>query len=125
MQDPFYARKKQRKTRGRLLEADALLDSSLYDFFRSLGHSYTRIQDFFDRFRTSGFSRIFVELVSDGLTFFAMGCVLMTALALPAFDVTASGEFNKAEDYAITFLDRYGNRNRPPRHPCRRFGFAQ
>ena len=94
---------------GRLLEADALLDSSLYDFFRSLGQSYTRIQDFFDRFRTSGFSRVFVELVSDGLTFFAMGCVLMAALALPAFDVTASGEFNKAEDYAITFLDRYGN----------------
>ena len=109
MQDPFYARKKQKKTSGRLLEADALLDSSLYDFFRSLGQSYTRIQDFFDRFRTSGFSRLFVELVSDGLTFFAMGCVLMTALALPAFDVTASGEFNKAEDYAITFLDRYGN----------------
>lgn len=109
MQDPFYARKKQKKTRGRLLEADALIDSSLYDFFRSLGQSYTRVQDFFDSFRLSGFRRLVVELVSDGLTFFAMGCVLMTALALPAFDVTASGEFNKAEDYAITFLDRYGN----------------
>ncbi len=109
MQDPFYARKKQKRTRGRLLDADALIDSSIYDFFRSLAESYTRIQDFADRFRISGFKRLLVELISDGLSFFAMGCVLMAALALPAFDVTASGEINKAEDYAITFLDRYGN----------------
>ena len=33
----------------------------------------------------------------------------MTALALPAFDATATGEFNKAEDYSVVFLDRYGN----------------
>jgi penicillin-binding protein 1A len=33
----------------------------------------------------------------------------MVALALPAFDLTASGHINKAEDYSIIFLDRYGN----------------
>jgi penicillin-binding protein 1A len=33
----------------------------------------------------------------------------MTALALPAFDATASGRFNKAEDISVIFLDRYGN----------------
>jgi penicillin-binding protein 1A len=33
----------------------------------------------------------------------------MTALALPAFDATASGQFNKAEDISVIFLDRYGN----------------
>lgn len=56
-----------------------------------------------------GFKRIFVELSSDALTFGAMGAVLMTALALSAMDATASGEFNRAEDYSVTFLDRYGN----------------
>ena len=35
--------------------------------------------------------------------------VLMTALAMPAFQVTASGKFNKAEDISVIFLDRYGN----------------
>ncbi len=33
----------------------------------------------------------------------------MTALALPSFQLTASGEFNQVDDYAITFLDRYGS----------------
>src|SRR5690606_16356975 len=32
-----------------------------------------------------------------------------TALALPAFDATASGRYNKAEDISVIFLDRYGN----------------
>ncbi len=109
MQDPFYAKKKQKKTKRRLLEADSIIDSSIYDFFTTLSANYTAVQDFADRFRVTGFRRILVELVSDGLSFLALGLILMTALALPAFDVTASGEFNKAEDYAITFLDRYGN----------------
>ncbi len=59
-------------------------------------------------FHVTGFRRFIVEILSDGLTFGAIGAVFMLTLALPAFDETASGEFNKAEDYAIVFLDRYG-----------------
>jgi len=59
-------------------------------------------------FNVTGFRRVVVELTSDALSFTIIGAVLMTALARPAFDVTASGEFNKAEDYAVVFLDRYG-----------------
>lgn len=33
-----------------------------------------------------------------------MGLVLMTALALPSFTATASGEFNQAEDYSVIFF---------------------
>lgn len=108
MQDPFYHKEKRRK-KTRMLAADAWLDSAMFDFWQSLGRGYTNVEDFFSRFRVSGFKRFFVEILSDGLSFFAIGCVLMTALALPAFDATASGHFNKAEDYAVTFLDRYGN----------------
>ncbi len=108
MQDPFYHKEKRRK-KTRMLAADAWLDSTLYDFWQSLGRWYTGVEDFFARFRVTGFKRLFTELVSDGLSFFAIGCVLMTALALPAFDATATGRFNKAEDIAVTFLDRYGN----------------
>ncbi|MBN9317333.1 MAG: PBP1A family penicillin-binding protein [Devosia sp.] len=108
MQDPFYHKEKRRK-KTRMLAADAWLDSALYDFFQSLGRGYTNMQDFFSRFRVYGIRRLFVEILSDGLSFFAIGCVLMAGLALPAFDATATGHFNKAEDIAVTFLDRYGN----------------
>ncbi len=108
MQDPFYTRQKRKKSTP-LLEADAWLDSSLYDFFQSLGRSYTRFQDAMSVFHVYGVKRWLIEILSDGLSFLTIGLVLMTALALPAFDATASGEFNKAEDYAIIFLDRYGN----------------
>ena len=107
MQDPFYTKEKRKKSGG-MLAADAWLDSSLYEFWQWLGRGYTRFQDFMSIFHVSGVKRLFVELVSDGLSFFAIGCVLMTALALPAFDATASGEFNKAEDYSVIFLDRFG-----------------
>jgi penicillin-binding protein 1A len=108
VQDPFYHKEKRRK-KTRMLAADAWLDSALYEFGQSLGRGYTRVEDFFSRFRVSGLKRLFVEIVSDGFSFLAIGMVLMTALALPAFDATATGRFNKAEDFAVTFLDRYGN----------------
>ena len=92
-----------------MLEADAWLDSALYDTLKSFGRGYTRVQDFFSHFTVRGFKRVVVELTSDALTFGGMGAVLMTALALSAMDATASGEFNRTEDYAIVFLDRYGN----------------
>ncbi|HHG91051.1 MAG TPA: penicillin-binding protein, partial [Devosia sp.] len=108
MQDPFYNRQKRKKSTS-LLEADAWLDSTLYDFFQSLGRGYNRFQDAMSVFHVYGLRRFFVELVSDGVNLLALGLILMTALALPAFDATASGEFNRAEDYSVIFLDRYGN----------------
>jgi penicillin-binding protein 1A len=108
VQDPFYQKQTRRK-KARMLDADAWLDSTLYEFWQSLGRGYTRVQDFFSVFHVSGIKRFFVEITSDGLSFAAIGAVLVTALALPAFDATASGQFNKAEDISVTFLDRYGN----------------
>ena len=108
MQDPFYTREKRKRATG-MMAADAWLDSSLYEFWHALGRGYTRFQDFMSIFHVAGVRRFFVEVFTDGLSFLAIGCVLMVALALPAFDLTASGHINKAEDYSIIFLDRYGN----------------
>jgi penicillin-binding protein 1A len=107
VQDPFYTKEKRKKSSS-MLAADAWLDSSLYEFGQSLGRGWTRFQDIMSVFHVSGIKRFFVEVLSDGFSFFAIGCVLMVALALPAFDATASGEFNKAEDYSVVFLDRFG-----------------
>jgi penicillin-binding protein 1A len=92
-----------------LLALDAWLDSSMYDFGVWLGRVWQGFGDFMSRFRVTGVSRFAVEVVSDGLTFLTLGLLVMTALALPAFDATASGEFNPASDYSVIFLDRYGN----------------
>ena len=108
MQDPFY-RKQKRPKKTRMMDADAWLDSAMYEFWQSFGRGYTRVQDFFTRFQVRGIKRFFVEIFSDALSFGAIGAVLMTALALPAFDATASGRYNKAEDISVIFLDRYGN----------------
>ncbi len=92
-----------------MLAADAWLDSSLYEFWQALGRGYTRYQDFMSRFHVSGFKRFIVEILSDAFTFGAIGAVLMTALAMPAFSIIDRGAFNKAEDYSVVFLDRFGN----------------
>jgi len=106
--DPFYHKEKRRK-KSRALDADAWLDSALYDFWNALGRGYQQIEDFFGHFRVRGIRRLFVELISDGASFLAIGSVLMLALALPAFQAVQSGSFNKPEDISVTFLDRYGN----------------
>ncbi len=108
MQDPFYSKEKRRK-KSDLLAADAWLDSTLFEVVHAIGRTYRRIEDFFGRFRTRGPWRAAIELLSDGLSFGAIGAVLVTGLALPAFDATASGEFNRFEDISVLFLDRYGN----------------
>lgn len=107
MQDPFYTKEKRRKPAG-MLAADAWLDSSLYEFWQTAGRGYTRYQDFMSRFHVSGIKRLLVEIFSDAFSFAAIGCVLVVALALPAFDIIDRGAFNKAEDYSVVFLDRYG-----------------
>ena len=92
-----------------MLDADAWLDSALYEFWNSIGRGYRHVEDFFGLFRVRGFKRLIVELLSDGFSFFAIGAVFTMALALPAFDAINSGQFNKPEDISVTFLDRYGN----------------
>jgi penicillin-binding protein 1A len=108
VKDPFY-RKERRQKKAPLLDADAWLDSAMFEFWRTLGRGYTRFQDIMSVFHVSGGRRVLVELFSDGLSLGAIGVLLMTALALPAFQATESGQINKAEDISVVFLDRYGN----------------
>jgi penicillin-binding protein 1A len=108
LQDPFYHKEKRRK-KARMLDADAWLDSFMFEFWNSIGRFYQRIEDFFHAFRLRGLKRLFVEILSDGATFTAIGAVLMLALALPAFQATASGKVNNADEISVVFLDRYGN----------------
>src|SRR5262249_41861571 len=63
-----------------------------------------------DRFYISGWRRWFgIEPLSEMATFGCGGLVLMLALAIPAFQETADGDWLKRSELAVTFLDRYGN----------------
>ncbi|MHA7882651.1 transglycosylase domain-containing protein [Nitratireductor rhodophyticola] len=92
----------------RLLALDAWIDSTLYEAGFKLAELWESVTIFFRRFRVYGARRAVVELFSECATLGAVGSVVMLALAMPAFEETA-GDWRAQDDYAVTFLDRYGN----------------
>ncbi|MGB3416797.1 MAG: penicillin-binding protein 1A [Mesorhizobium sp.] len=103
---------KEHRKRGRiaafLLAVDAWLDSSLYEAGFKAREIWETLTIFFRRFRVSGWRRGIIEVASEAFTFGAAGSVIMLALALPAFEDT-TGDWRAQGDFAVTFLDRYGN----------------
>ncbi|MBZ9702567.1 MULTISPECIES: transglycosylase domain-containing protein [unclassified Mesorhizobium] len=101
-----------RKRRGaiaaRLLALDAWIDSSLYEIGFKARQFWEGATIFSRRFRVNGWRRGIVELLSEGFTLGAGGIVVMLALAIPAFQDTA-GDWRAQGDFAVTFLDRYGD----------------
>ncbi|MCO5073509.1 MAG: penicillin-binding protein 1A [Rhizobiaceae bacterium] len=108
MNSPLKGGKSRGAFASRMLALDAWIDSSVWNagfWFSQLWESMTI---FFRRFRLTGFRRWVVELLSEGFTLGTVGCVLMLALAMPAFEAT-KGDWRTQGDFAVTFLDRYGN----------------
>ncbi|MBS9719878.1 PBP1A family penicillin-binding protein [Tianweitania sp. BSSL-BM11] len=103
---------KPRGNRGRLsaamLAADAWLDSTVYEARFHLARGWENVTIFSRRFRVRGWRRGLVEIASEGFTFGAAGAVVMLALAMPAFEETKTDWRNQG-DFAVTFLDRFGN----------------
>ncbi|GHD06441.1 penicillin-binding protein [Tianweitania populi] len=91
-----------------MLATDAWLDSSLYEARFQFGRAWENITIFSRRFRVRGWRRGLVELASEGFTMGAVGTVILLALAMPAFQETNTDWRNQG-DFAVTFLDRYGN----------------
>jgi penicillin-binding protein 1A len=91
-----------------LLAIDAWIDSTLYEAGFKARERWENITIFFRRFRVSGWRRAIVELGSESFTLGTVGAMVMLALALPAFEET-SKDWRGQGDFAVTFLDRYGN----------------
>ncbi len=108
MKNPFQFRSPSGPRAARLLAIDAWIDSTLYGAAFKAGEIWETLTIFFRRFRATGWRRGVVELLSEGFTMGAAGSVLMLALAMPAFEETV-GDWRAQEDFAVTFLDRYGN----------------
>jgi penicillin-binding protein 1A len=97
------------KLKRAMLAIDAWVDFSVFRSAAGSRETYERFSTFMDRFHTAGWRRALVELTSEGATLGAAGGVLMLALATPAFQMTADGDWLKKSELAVTFLDRYGN----------------
>ena len=91
-----------------LLRIDSWIDSTVWNAGFRLGVWWEDITIFFRRFRVRGWKRAVFEVLGEGMTWGAAGSVLMLALALPAFEDT-KGNWRAQSDFAVTFLDRYGN----------------
>jgi len=108
MEHPVEPRKKRGRLAAGLLALDAWLDSSLYELRFRTQQFWESATIFFRRFRVKGWRRGVIEVLSEGFTMAAGGSVVMLALAMPAFQET-TGNWRNQDDFAVTFLDRYGN----------------
>ncbi len=92
-----------------MIEVDAWIDSSLFHIGRFVAARAEAISIFMRRRLTAkGAWRWLTEILGDGMTLASLGAVLILALALPAFDATRV-DWRSQGDFAVTFLDRYGN----------------
>lgn len=108
MQDPFDSKNRPRKRSNILLRIDSWIDSSIWNLGFSAGQRWEDITIFFRRFRARGPLKAFFEFTGEAMNVGVAGSVLMLALALPAFEETF-GNWRERDDFAVTFLDRYGN----------------
>jgi penicillin-binding protein 1A len=90
------------------IEIDAAVDSAIYRLGEILLDAFARYELFTRRFRVSGWKKGLVDVLDDAVTFGAVGAVLMLALAQPAM-IEAKKDWRAKGDFAVTFLDRYGN----------------
>jgi penicillin-binding protein 1A len=97
--------------RGRLidwLKIDSWIDSGLFGAWIGFRDWWSAYSSFFGRFEIKGFLRGCNELACEALTLSVGGLLILLTFALPAFEV-AQGKINLADEYSVTFLDRYGN----------------
>ncbi|RUW66026.1 transglycosylase domain-containing protein, partial [Mesorhizobium sp. M2A.F.Ca.ET.067.02.1.1] len=108
MDNPSKPRRRRGRIASALLAVDAWLDTSLYEIGFKAREFWEAATIFSRRFRVQGWRRAIVEVLSEGFTMGASGFVVLLALAMPAFDIT-TGDWRNQGDFAVTFLDRYGN----------------
>ncbi len=108
MVSPPEPRKKRGAVAAWLLALDAWIDSSLYELGFKGRQFWEAATIFSRRFKFTGWRRGLFEVLSEAFTMGAAGSVVLLALALPAFQDT-TGNWRAQDDFAVTFLDRYGN----------------
>ncbi len=98
----------RRRKRHILLRIDSWIDSTVWNAGFRGAEIWEEITIFSRRFHAKGWKKAVFELAGEGMNVGTAGFVLLLALALPAFEDT-KGDWRDKGDFAVTFLDRYGN----------------
>ena len=101
----------QGNRRGKLidwLKINSWIDSGLYGAWTGFRDWWSGYSSFFNRFEVKGVVRGLNELACETMTLSVAGLLVLATFALPAFE-TAQGKMNLADEYSVTFLDRFGN----------------
>lgn len=106
MQNPF-SEDRLAKLRRALLAADSAIDAGVYEIASAVGRVWGRFVGFSQDLRLRSWRRGLNEVLSEGLTWGAIGAVGMLALAQPAFRATEE-DWRDRVDLAVTFQDRTG-----------------
>lgn len=99
----------KRKFRHYMLALDAWVDTALWTIGTGIKRLWDGYDTFLRRFRARGFWRWMAELSSDGLTYGLAGLIVVLAFAQPAFEATRTADWKTTDEFAVTFLDRFGN----------------
>ncbi|MCZ7479142.1 transglycosylase domain-containing protein [Rhizobium rhizogenes] len=100
--------KSGRKKRHILLRIDSFIDSGLWTAAARLVDFWEDVTIASRKLHVRGWKKLVVNLTCDALTFGTAGAVVLLALAMPAFEETKK-DWRYRGDFAVTFLDRYGN----------------
>ncbi|CUX22202.1 transglycosylase domain-containing protein [Agrobacterium fabrum] len=99
---------KGRRKRHILLRIDSFIDSGLWTAAARLVDVWEDVTIASRKLHVRGWKKLVVNLTCDALTFGTAGAVVLLALAMPAFEETKK-DWRYRGDFAVTFLDRYGN----------------
>jgi penicillin-binding protein 1A len=105
--DEIRSSRLRRKIARALLAIDAFVDSSLHTSRERAREHYASFSAFMDGFHLTGWRHVLNEFACETLTLGIGFGLLALTLAGPAFQET-SDDWLKKTDFAVTFLDRYG-----------------
>ncbi len=91
------------------LALDAWIDSTLYNSYARFKDWWANYNNFFARFRVTGFRWLCAELLSEALTLGTAGLLVVLTFELPAIELTHNPNWRTGSEFSVTFLDRYGN----------------
>lgn len=100
--------KQARRKRHILLRIDSWIDSSLWTAASRAIDFWEEVTIVSRKLHVRGWKKFLINIADDALTVGVAGSVVLLALALPAFEETKK-DWRYRGDFAVTFLDRYGN----------------
>ncbi len=91
------------------LALDSWINSTLYGLYARFKDWWANYNNFFARFRVTGFRGFAAGVLSEILTLGTAGLAVVLMFELPSIELTKNPNWRTGSEFSVTFLDRYGN----------------